>query len=353
MKYSYAEKYEIIRLVESSHLSVRKTLIQIGVSKSSFYEWYRRYLEDGIEGLKDRSRRPDKFWNRIPNSERQGIIEHALEHPHLSCREVAVRITDESGYFVSESSVYRILKAEGLVVSPVFAVQSAKDTFQHPTTRINELWQTDFTYFKISGGGWYYLSTVMDDYSRWILSWKLCSGMSSEDVKETLDRAIAFTGVHDAAVVHRPRLLSDNGPCYISKDLFEYLKKQRMDHTRGRPFHPMTQGKIERYHRSMKNILLLDNYYLPWNWKLGSANGSATTTTNVIMNRWATSHRGISIAAGSKSSLNEGGTSRNKRLKKDDAHTGIAVEGWQFGGIVSIVDEKVSLRKSLEVSETI
>ena len=61
MKYSYAEKYEIIRLVESSHLSVRKTLIQIGVSKSSFYEWYRRYLEDGIEGLKDRSRRPDKF----------------------------------------------------------------------------------------------------------------------------------------------------------------------------------------------------------------------------------------------------------------------------------------------------
>ena len=263
MKYSYAEKYEIIRLVESSHLSVRKTLIQIGVSKSSFYEWYRRYLEDGIEGLKDRSRRPDKFWNRIPNSERQGIIEHALEHPHLSCREVAVRITDESGYFVSESSVYRILKAAGLVVSPVFAVQSAKDTFQHPTTRINELWQTDFTYFKISGGGWYYLSTVMDDYSRWILSWKLCSGMSSEDVKETLDRAIAFTGVHDAAVVHRPRLLSDNGPCYISKDLLEYLEKHRMDHTRGRPFHPMTQGKIERYHRSMKNILLLDNYYLP------------------------------------------------------------------------------------------
>ena len=263
MKYRYSEKFEIIRLVESSNLGVRKTLTQIGVSKSSFYEWYRRYLEDGIEGLKDRTRCPEKFWNRIPESERERIVEHALEHPALSCREVAVRITGENGYFVSESSVYRILKAAGLVVSPVFAVQSAKDKFQHPTTRINELWQTDFTYFKISAWGWYYLSTVMDDYSRMILAWKLCSGMSAEDVKETLDRAIEFTGVHNAEVIQRPRLLSDNGPCYISKDLLEYLETHRMDHTRGRPFHPMTQGKIERYHRSMKNIILLDNYYLP------------------------------------------------------------------------------------------
>ncbi|MQY77045.1 MAG: helix-turn-helix domain-containing protein [Spirochaeta sp.] len=123
------ENVEPKQLVENSKLSVRKTLEQIGIGKSSFYEWYRKYLEDGIEGLKDRSRSPSKFWNRIPDSERERIIGHALEHPHLSCREVAVRITDETGYFVSESSVYRILKAAGLVVSPVFAVQSAKDRF--------------------------------------------------------------------------------------------------------------------------------------------------------------------------------------------------------------------------------
>jgi putative transposase len=104
-----------------------------------------------MEGLNDRSRCPHRFWNRIPDSERELIVEHALEHPALSCREVAVNITDEKGYFVSESSVYRILKAAGLVVSPAFAVQSAKDRFQQPTTHINELWQTDFTYFKITG----------------------------------------------------------------------------------------------------------------------------------------------------------------------------------------------------------
>ena len=84
MKYSQWEKYEIIRLVEASSLSVRRTLEQIGVSRSSFYEWYRRYAECGVEALADHTRCPNKFWNRIPDSERQAIIEHALEHPELS-----------------------------------------------------------------------------------------------------------------------------------------------------------------------------------------------------------------------------------------------------------------------------
>jgi transposase InsO family protein len=104
---------------------------------------------------------------------------------------------------------------------------------------------------------------VLDDYSRYILSWKLCSGMSALDVKETIDLAIAESGVDHAYVRHRPRLLSGNGPCYISGELKDYLSDNGLTHTRGRPYHPMTQGKIERYHRSMKNILMLDNYYSP------------------------------------------------------------------------------------------
>ncbi|MEJ2722369.1 MAG: integrase core domain-containing protein, partial [bacterium] len=72
------------------------------------------------------------------------------------------------------------------------------------------------------------------------------------------------TGVTDVQVHHRPRLLSDNGPAYVSKDLANYLAEKDIDHTRGRPFHPMTQGKIERYHRTMKNVVTLQNYYGPW-----------------------------------------------------------------------------------------
>jgi transposase InsO family protein len=87
--------------------------------------------------------------------------------------------------------------------------------------------------------------------------------MSTEEVKATIEAAIRFTGFRDPRVLHRPRLLSDNGPCYVSKALKQYLEQEDIAHTRGRPYHPMTQGKIERYHRSMKNILLLENYYSP------------------------------------------------------------------------------------------
>lgn len=103
----------------------------------------------------------------------------------------------------------------------------------------------------------------MDDYSRYIIAWKLVASMSAEDVKKTLDLAIARTGVNRVVVHHRPRLLSDNGPCYLSGELREYLEKQGLGHTRSAPYHPMTQGKIERYHRSLKNLINLQNYYLP------------------------------------------------------------------------------------------
>ena len=92
-------------------------------------------------------------------------------------------------------------------------LMQAGDTFQHPTRRVNELWQTDFTYFRVVGWGWYYLSTVLDDYSRYIIAWKLTTSMAADDVKQTLDAAIETTGVNETTVKHRPRLLSDNGPC--------------------------------------------------------------------------------------------------------------------------------------------
>lgn len=261
MKCSYSEKLEIIQIVESSNLGVKKTLEQLNVNKSTFYNWYNMYLEYGIEGLKGNYKKRNQFWNKIPDKERDKIADVALRFPERSPREIACYITDNEGYFVSESSVYRILKERNLISSPVFTIVNAKDKFQNPTQKINELWQTDFTYFKIIYWGWYYLSTILDDYSRMILAWKLCKSMTAEDVKDTLDIAIENTGVSKVKVLQKPRLLSDNGPCYISSNLKDYLIDQGMLHTRGKPFHPMTQGKIERYHRSMKNIILLDNYY--------------------------------------------------------------------------------------------
>ncbi len=264
MRRSAEEKREIIHIVEHSQLSVTQTLQELDVPRSSFYRWYGAYLEEGEEGLIDKRPQPRQFWNRIPDTVRKKVVDLALEHPDQSSRQLAWLFTDQEGYFISESSVYRILKCFDLIESPAFQVITATDTFKHPTKRVNELWQTDFTYFKIIGWGWYFLSTVLDDYSRYILAWKLTPTMSALDVQETLQTALNRTGLDHVQVRHRPRLLSDNGSCYLSKDLKAFLDSKHIEHTRGAPYHPMTQGKIERYHRSMKNVVKLQNYYYPW-----------------------------------------------------------------------------------------
>ena len=263
MKPSPSDRVEIIRLVEESHLPARRTLELLGIARSSFYRWYDRYQQGGPEALADRPSRPDRVWNRIPDVVREQIIDMALDCPELSPRELAVRFTDERRYFVSEASVYRLLKSQDLITSPSYIVIKAADEFRDKTTAPNQLWQTDFTYLKIAGWGWYYLSTILDDYSRYIVAWKLCVTMKAQDVTDTLDLALAKSGLDQANVGHRPRLLSDNGASYISGDLAEWLDDKKIEHIRGAPYHPQTQGKIERWHQTLKNRILLNNYYLP------------------------------------------------------------------------------------------
>ena len=263
MRRTASEKMEIIRLVEETELSARATLRQLGIARSTFYGWYQRYLALGFDGLHDKKPARRRRWNAIPQTVQDQLLELALERTDLSPRGLACRYTDEKRYFVSESSLYRILKAADLITSPAYVLMSASDAFQHPTRRVHEMWQTDFTYFRIVHWGWYYLSTVLDDFSRYIIAWKLSSTMGASDVTETLDRALAVTGVDQVRVKHRPRLLSDNGPAYVSSELREYLGERGMGHTRGAPYHPQTQGRIERYHRSMKNVVKLQHDYFP------------------------------------------------------------------------------------------
>jgi len=263
MRYPAAEKLEIIRIVEQSHLPAKRTLDRLGIARRTFYRWYDRYREGGPEALEDRPSAPSRVWNRIGADIQGEIVEMALEYSELSPRELAVRFTDEQGYFVSEATVYRLLKAHDLIASPAFVVIKAADAFHRKTVRPNEMWQTDFTYFKIIGWGWMYLSTVLDDFSRFIIAWKLCTTMRAEDVTDTLELALKASGCDRAAVLHKPKLLSDNGPSYIATDLAEWIDANGMSHVRGAPLHPQTQGKIERWHQTLKNRILLENYFLP------------------------------------------------------------------------------------------
>jgi transposase InsO family protein len=263
MRYPASEKLEIIRLVERSSRPAKWTLDKLGVRRRTFYRWYDRYSEHGEDGLVDRVSHPGRIWNKIPETIRAEVLDMALDIPELSPRELAVRFTDTKGYFVSESSVYRLLKAHDLISSPAFIVMKAANEFRDKTTAINQLWQTDFTYFKIIGWGWMYLSTVLDDFSRYIISWKLCTTMKTSDVTDTLNMALEASGCDQANVVHKPRLLSDNGSSYISAELADYINDNGMSHVRGAPYHPQTQGKIERWHQTLKNRVLLENYFLP------------------------------------------------------------------------------------------
>ena len=164
MRSSASEKAEIIRLVGQSALPVKRTLEKLGIPRATFYRWCDVYQSGGPEALDDRSPRPDRVWNRIPDDIRERIVQLALDEPTLSPRELAVRFTDTEKYFVSEASVYRLLKAHDLIASPAFIVMKAADEFKDKTTAPNQLWQTDL---KVIGWGWFYLSTILDDFSRY------------------------------------------------------------------------------------------------------------------------------------------------------------------------------------------
>lgn len=243
LRHSADEKRELIHLVEHSALPVRRTLEALGLAPSTFYRWYAQFQEDGEAGLAPKPAAERQFWNCIPDSVQHQIVQLALKHPEKSPRELAWLFTDQEGYFVSESSVFRLLRGYDLIANPAFEVVRATKRFKKPTTRINQLWQTDFTYFKIVGWGWYYLSSVLDDFSRYILAWKLTPTMGTTDVQDTLELALAKAGLEKVRVRHRPRLLSDNGPCFLSGELRMYLAEKQLDHIRCAPYHPMTQGK--------------------------------------------------------------------------------------------------------------
>ncbi len=260
MRFTQDEKHEIIRIVTHGDLSVNRTLQELGLHKRTFYNWYSRYLKHGYDGLAPKAKGRQQTWNKVPQKQRNEVVNQALEHPNMSCRELATHIVDKHKWFISESSVYRILKARGLITAPTHIVISAANEFKNKTSRVNQMWQTDFTYFKVIGWGWYYLSTVLDDYSRFIIHWDLCSNMTSEDVKPTINMALLKSGLTRNTA---PVLLSDNGSCYISSEIKTFFKKQGIKPINGRPSHPQTQGKIERYHRTMKNIVKLHNYYSP------------------------------------------------------------------------------------------
>ncbi len=250
-------KLEVLRAVEASELPVRKVLDQLEIPCSTYYRWRHSFRQRGLAGLRDRPPGSRRVWNQILPQERDRILETALLFPERSPREVSCQVTDTCGFTVSESSVYRILKAEGLIREVQLRGFPAESEYRIKTTRINQQWQTDATYLLVKNWGWYYLISVLDDFSRRILAWGLQPSMCAGDFSQVVEAACEGTRVDQVPVAHRPRLVTDRGPALISQDFGQYLETKGLGHILASPYHPQTNGKIERYHRSCKERINL------------------------------------------------------------------------------------------------
>jgi len=243
------QREEVLALVAQSPHTVAATLAEIGVPKSTFYRW--RAQGQG----KDRPARIP--WNRLRPKEREAIVLEALCQPHLGCRELACWLTDQGALSVSEATVYRVLKAEGLIPDRAPERAPAAKEFRHKTKRINELWQSDATRFLVPGWGHYWLVSVLDDYSRRILAWDLVTDVKGATLADVIQLVVEATGVSEVPVEIRPRLLTDNGSGYISRAMAEYLRAHHIRHVRTAPHHAQTIGKTERYQRTLKEEVTL------------------------------------------------------------------------------------------------
>jgi len=250
---SPADKSDIVKRVESKSRGKRQALSELGIPRSTYYRWRQGHSDPSSRG------RP---WNCVTPNEERRILAVARAFPEFSSRQLSAWITDYEGFAASESTVYRILRREGLVKRQENQVVAAKE-YHTKTTGPHQMWATDASYFRVADWGYYYLVTVMDDYSRFILAWRLQKDMSADSLIEVVQEAVDATGMTGVPVKDRTKLLSDNGAGYVSRAFRDYLRLVGIEHILSAPFHPQTNGKVERYQQSLKRVVNQLPYELP------------------------------------------------------------------------------------------
>ena len=259
------QREDLIKKVELQDGRRAKVLDDLGIPRSTYYKWRRSYDEDGMPGLEGIKPIARRLWNMLADTEIKKVLEIARLHPELSSRLLSVKITDEEGFSVSESTVYRILKNNNLIAPrPLPELPAAKE-WRHKTTKPDEIWQSDATNIFIVGWGYYKLIPVEDDHSRKILG---------HDIRPD-ETAFSFTDVVEIAIENAkkeghligkdemPALYTDNGSGFVSEVMSGYLEAHGIRHIFGTPYHPQGRGKIERFNRSIKEKLCLVVYCSP------------------------------------------------------------------------------------------
>jgi putative transposase len=260
---STQEKMEMLRVTMGSESSIRRTLDALDLPKSTYYRWRHKWRQMGLLGLRDLRPKRHGSWNKLLPDQQTKIIDIATENQDWPCRQISFYITDHEGFSVSKSTVYRILKAGGLIAERQSKTFPASDEYFDKPQQVNEQWQTDATHLKVDLWGWRYLISVLDDYSRRILAWQLKGSMTADDFSNVVELAYEATGMNTVPDDQKPRLLSDRGSALISEAFGQYLEQKGIGHILASPYHPQTNGKIERYHRSLKEKIQLQVWEHP------------------------------------------------------------------------------------------
>ncbi len=255
-----SEKAGVLAVVAASPLSKSQALAEMGIPRRTYYNWVRREQRSKSGDGKSKSGRP---WNKVKVEEEKLVIDQGRASPELSPRQLALRLVDKYGCWVSESTAYRILRREGLIKRAEVKGFAAGKEYHRRTRRPNEMWATDCSYLRVVGCGYYYLVTVMDDFSRYILGWELKRDMTAGSLIDVVQQAVDSTGMDKVPIKDRTSLLSDNGSGYVSQAFGDYLRLVGIKHILASPFHPQTNGKIERYHRTIKGGINLLPYEMP------------------------------------------------------------------------------------------
>jgi putative transposase len=270
-------KEDLIEKVESQRGHRSDILQGLRIPRSTYYRWRKIYENEGVVGL-EKERFGGRIWNRMLADEVERVLEVGRLHPELSSRLLAVKITDEEPFSVSESTVYRILKENGLIYPRPLGEMPAQKEWRHKTTRVDELWQCDATNLFVVGWGYYKLIPVEDDFSRKIIAYDVRPDETAFSLADILEMGLenARKEGHLAGSDPMPHLYSDNGSGFTSNLLAEYLSHHGIKHIFGTPYHPQGRGKIERFNRRIKEKLCLVVYCSPDELKRGVAETIAT-----------------------------------------------------------------------------
>jgi len=251
VKFSRAEKAKLVEELASEPNKVQR-LRELGIPTSTYYAWKRRVAARGAAAFIAESSAPKRVWNRLSDAERDLIESEARKHTELSPRLLALMLTEQHGVAVGETTVYRVLKPLGLVRQRPLDQRPAAKEWKKPTKAVDEIWQLDATNFFIPEFGYYKAIPVIDDHSRKLLACPVKPDESSQSASDAMEMALEAAQREGHVIETRPTLLTDNGAGFAGEVMAKYLRARGVKHIFGAPYHPQTQGKVERFNRTLK-----------------------------------------------------------------------------------------------------